>query len=763
LCGAVALALLIGSVVAAFRSAPDDVPMNVAASDFDLGRAIAHLRTIAAESHFIGTAAHDRVRDYILTEAGRIPGVRAELQTVEASYRTWHPIAVATVTNVIARLPGSRAGRSVLVVAHYDSTPTGPGAADDGSAVAAMLEVLRLAASGPAPRNELVFLFTDAEEVGSMGAAGFVARLSPEERAQIATVLNFDARGNRGPVVMFETSRDNGWLVEQWAAAAPHPVGSSLISTAYALIPNDTDFSVFRDAGLPGLNFAYFDGLEVYHTGRETLEALDLTSVQHQGAQMLGLVRRLASADLEHVEQAPVVYFDVLGHFVVQYGAWLSWLLAAACALGMAWLVARGIRNRQLRPMRCAAALGVAVVTILAAALLARATWAAVTWLEPRYTQIPGQLPWSPGYFAGVLLLAAAVVLRGSRIFARRIEPAEAALGALVPWIALAVATPFVLPGTSYFFQWPALCGLGLLAAILRDDGGRRRWLLPASVLVVVPTLLVVPFVRLLFAAFGMTGIALVVGLWALWLALLAPYLRAALGAAQPWLERLAAVAGAAALVVAFAGRAFDRAHPTCDSLAYLVDADRGRAFWVSADARLDDWTAATLGAGAHQQSIEHDFPDVFWDGFVAPAPRLAGTAPEMPEAPELIIRSDTREGAARQLSLRLVPRAAGSMLELQVTAASVLAVDVAGNHREAAALGSDRGRALLQFWTPAAGADLVLTVPAEAPVTLQLAEVQYASAAVQRLVPRARSADHIPNPFGWFSDSIRVVHTVRL
>jgi hypothetical protein len=257
-----------------------------------------------------------------------------------------------------------------------------------------------------------------------------------------------------------------------------------------------------------------------------------------------------------------------------------------------------------------------------------------------------------------------------------------------------------------------------------------------------------------------MTGIALVAALWALWLALLAPYLRAALGTAQPWIARLAAVTGAAALVVAFAGKRFDAAHPTCDSLAYLVDADQGRAFWVSADARLDDWTAPALGAGAHLQPIDHDFPDVRWDGFVAPAPRLAIAAPD---APEVIVRSDTRQGAVRRIALHLVPHAAGSMLELQVTPANAVAVDVAGSHRDATALGNGRGRVLLQFWTPAAGADLALTVPAEAPVTLHLAEVQYASTAVQRLVPRTRSADHIPNPFGWFSDSIRVVHTVRL
>jgi Peptidase family M28 len=761
LCAGLAMAVLLGSLVLAHLPATSSPPTTAGDSDFDWRRAVTHLRVIAAESHFIGTAAHRKVCEYLQAEAARLPGVRSELQTSVASYRAWDPLAIATVTNVVARIPGTVNDRAVLVAAHHDSVPTGPGAADDGSAVAAMLEVLRLAARGPAPRNELIFLFTDAEEVGSMGAAGFLAALPPADRARIATVLNFDARGTRGPVLMFETSRDNGWLIEQYAAAVPHPVGSSLISAAYGLLNNDTDFSVFRKAGLSGLNFAFIGGLEAYHTSRDTIDDLDLASLQHQGEQMLGLVRRLGSADLGHVDRPPVVYFDVLGMFLIRYGQWLAWMLAAVCGLGMALVVAWGVRARRLRIRRCAAAAAIVVATVVVSALLAQCLWAIVIWLEPRYTLIPGELPSSPAYLAGLVLLASAAALQGSRGLRRSFEPAEAAVGALVPWTALAVVSTFLLPGTSYFFQWPQLCGLGLLLALLHADGAARapRWLLPAaSLLLLPPTVLIVPFAHLLFDAFGMTGIGLVIALWTLWLTLLAPFLRRVLGPAQPWLIRLGGALGVILFGLAFAGRTFEAAYPTFDSLAYLLDADQRRAYWVSADAHLDAWTGPTLGATAHQQAIEHDFPGVSWNGYVAPAPLL-----DLP-APDVVVRSDTRQGAERRLALRLLPRAEETMLELQISPAKILGLDIAGTHWDEGALRSDRGRLLLQFWTPPpAGTDLDLSVPIDVPLTLHLSEVQYGSRAIQRVFPGPRPPDILPFPFGWFSDSIRVSRTVRL
>ncbi|ATB38926.1 peptidase M28 [Cystobacter fuscus] len=760
-----AVAVLLGGVLLAYQPVTGSLPEGASgeASGFHWRHVAERLRIISAESHFIGTRAHREVYRYILEEAAKNPGVQVELQSVEASYRAWEPFAIATVNNVVARLPGTQGGRSVLVVAHYDSAPTSPGAADDGTAVAAMLEVLRLMASGTRPRNDLVFLFADAEEVGSMGASAFLEALTPAERERIATVLNFDARGNRGPVVMFETSQDNGWLIEQFATASPSPVGHSLASAIYGLLKNGTDFSVFRDAGMSGLNFAYFDGLEVYHTRGESAASVDPRSIQHQGEQMLALVRQLANEDLSHVVSPPVIYFDVLGLFVVRYGLWLGQVLALGCALGLGLLLFRGVRSGQLRLGRCGVALAVALGGVVLPALLAWLLWGAVRWLEPRYMLLPGETSVSTErYFIGLLVLAAAVIAWGAHAVRRLLTPAELAVGALVPWTMLAVLSVFLLPGTSYFFQWPQLCGLGLLSLLLREE---RQPSAPSSLalglapLLFVPSiLLVVPLTRLLYAAFGMTGIALVIALWSLGWTLFVPFLRFILGGPLVWCARLGVVAGGALFVAAFVMRVFDSSQPSMNSLVYLLDIDQKKAFWVSGDPFLDEWTGPSLGAGARQEQLEHYFPYVDWKVFVAET-----SVREYP-APGLEVLADTRQGARRQVAIRLLPRLDASMLELRVSPAKLLGVEVAGKHYGPAELRSDWGRLIFQFWTPATtGVDMKLLLEEDLQVELRLSEVRYGSESTEPLFPQRRPADKSPYPFGWFSDSVRVTQAVRL
>jgi hypothetical protein len=762
-----AVLVLLGGALLAYPPVTGRLPAHLEGASAEQGfpgkEAAQRLRVIAAESHFIGTPAHRKVYQYLREEAAKNPGVQVELQTVESCYRAWDPFAIATVNNVVARLPGTTGEHSVLVVAHYDSAATSPGAADDGTAVAAMLEVLHLMANGPRPRNDLLFLFADAEEVGSMGASAFLAAQGPAERARIATVLNFDARGNRGPVVMFETSRDNGWLIDQFAAASPSPVGNSLASTVYGLMKNDTDFSLFRDAGMNGLNFAYFEGLDVYHTRGESADAVDPRSLQHQGEQMLALVRRLANEDLSHAASPPVIYFDVLGRFVVRYGRWLGWVLALGCALGMGLLVRWGVRSGRLRPRRCGVALAAALGMVTLCALLAWALWSGVTWLEPRYTMLPGETSASTErYFVGLLVLAVALVAQIAQGLRRLVTPAELAVGTLLPWTALAVVTPFVLPGTSYFFQWPQLAGLGLLYLLLRAEPQpatpSSAALGLAPVLFVPFLVLIVPFTRLLYAAFGMAGVALVIALWSLAWSLLVPFLRFVLGGALAWGARLGLLAGGGIFLAAFFLRVFDPAQPSTDSLVYLLDTDQKQAFWVSADPFLDEWTGPILGAGARQEQLEHYFPYVSWKVFAAQAP-----VRDFP-APGLEVRADTREGAQRRLSLHLVPRLSASMLELQVSPPQLLGVEVAGKHYGPDELRSEWGRLVFQFWTPAtAGIDMTLTLAPDLPLNLRLSEVQYGSEATEPLFPRPRPADKRPYPFGWFSDSVRVTQTVRL
>ena len=54
-------------------------------------------------------------------------------------------------------------------MAHYDSVPFGPGAADDGAGVVTLLETARALKAGPPLKNDVIFLFTDGEEAGGGG------------------------------------------------------------------------------------------------------------------------------------------------------------------------------------------------------------------------------------------------------------------------------------------------------------------------------------------------------------------------------------------------------------------------------------------------------------------------------------------------------------------------------------------------------------------------------------------------------------------
>ncbi len=180
-------------------------------------------------------------------------------------------------------------------------------------------------------------MFTDAEESGLLGAQALVAE--PGTLPPDTVILNFEARGSRGPSLMFETGPDAGWLVRALTESAPDARADSLLDAAYRYMPNLTDFTVFQEAGHQGLNLAYLDGYTHYHGTGDTPERVDPATVQHQGEQALGLARALASADLTHTPAGDSAYFRAGGWFVsYPLGAALPTALVTA-GLGVALLL----------------------------------------------------------------------------------------------------------------------------------------------------------------------------------------------------------------------------------------------------------------------------------------------------------------------------------------------------------------------------------------------------------------------------------------
>ena len=152
------------------------------------------VREIAKKPHPLGSAENDRVREYLVGRLREL-GANPEVQTATvARHSPLGPDTWAVVNNVVAKIPGTQPTGAVMIVAHYDSVPSGPGAGDDAASVAAILEARSRAQSRPCRCATIsIVLFTDGEELGLLGAKGFVETLPDAPQHQGRAELR-DAR-----------------------------------------------------------------------------------------------------------------------------------------------------------------------------------------------------------------------------------------------------------------------------------------------------------------------------------------------------------------------------------------------------------------------------------------------------------------------------------------------------------------------------------------------------------------------------------------
>ena len=125
--------------------------------------------------------------------AGAIAAVAAAGGTVRLETRA--RTGPAVTRSILAELPGRTAGSVVMLGAHLDSVVDGPGMNDDGSGVAALLEIAR-ALAGTRPGSTIRLAFWTGEEAGLTGSAHYVEGLGTQERAAIVAYLNVDMVGS---------------------------------------------------------------------------------------------------------------------------------------------------------------------------------------------------------------------------------------------------------------------------------------------------------------------------------------------------------------------------------------------------------------------------------------------------------------------------------------------------------------------------------------------------------------------------------------
>ena len=607
--------LLCVLVYASLRGDDPPAPASQAApsSEFSARRAMQLLDQFATRPHPVGSPEHQRVQEYLfrkLDEMGLHPVVETNTGTLAWS----SGITAARISNLIGRLPGTQNTRPVVLTAHYDSVDRAPGAGDDGGGVAAILETMRAIESGPALKNDVVVLLTDGEEEGLLGAVAAAAH-DPWLR-NAGVLLNFEGRGDQGQSTLFETSDGNRSLIGLFAKSVPFPAGSSLSYTVYKLMPNNTDFSVFRKLGIAGLNFAWDHRLEAYHSRLDLPSNLDPGSLQQHGTYALALTRAFGNEDLNRFPVRDTqndVYFDWFGTRLVHYPqSWVLPLFGAATLL-LVGLLLDGLWRKALTVGALFKGLLASFLLLLAAA----ATTALYFWLMDKLFGkrfLVGETPSNCALLVSVVLLAGLVSLVVFSYARSRVSLLGLSLGALVLVWFMTAALTAKFPLAGYLLFWPlvfSVIATGILhRAALRTGGetGYGTYAVAALVAGIPTILLFSPMLVEMFVAITLsTPVAVSTALnVAIGCLLLVPLLHLLVPVRDARFVILTLAAATA--VLAGVGIATSRPsanHPMPDTLVYAVDGNTGAARWASYDTSVDPWTEQKLTTAPHSGEME--------------------------------------------------------------------------------------------------------------------------------------------------------------
>jgi len=441
---------------------PGALPASAPGTEFSAERAIEHIKVIAQEPRLIGNSGFDKSRDYVigeLTALGLSPEIQRTTVTVPAELlaQLGRPpdlpdLPPEEVENVIARIEGTETQEAILLVAHLDSVSSSPGATDDGSGVAVLLETARALDAAPPLRHSVILLFTGPEETGLHGAVAFIAEHPWIEDVKL--VINFDAGGLTGPSELTSTSPDKGWLIREAAKA-----DSSLYGTS-ASGEGTSDFNAFKFYGFTGYAFDYSWDRRI-HTPLDTVENLNPASIQHQGYHALSLARHFGNLDsLEDPKDPSPIYFNVLRLGFVHYPT--TWVIPImlVVVLVFAGVVALGFRRKVLTPAGIGLGALVYVIGLITAPLLASGLWALLSNVIPTYQvtylgHAPNEMLLLTFFASTTLALTATWYALIQKV--RQVSSPDLTIGAYAILAIATVGFAIAMPEASFISAWAGL------------------------------------------------------------------------------------------------------------------------------------------------------------------------------------------------------------------------------------------------------------------------------------------------------------------
>jgi hypothetical protein len=752
------LLLLVAAAYWSIRSLMPSYQENeqVTPDKFSVDRALRHVEEISVAPHAVGFKAHTTVRAY-LTKALKEMGLEVTIQEGK-TIGDWGNLSNAV--NVISKIPGTNPnGKSLLLLSHYDSNPhSSYGASDAGSGVATILEGVRsFLEKKRKPKNDIIIVFTDAEELGLNGANLFVTQ-HPWAK-DIGLVLNFEARGSGGPSYMLiETNRKNAKLIREFTKAHPkYPVANSLLYSIYKMLPNDTDLTVFREkADIDGFNFAFIDDHFDYHTALDTYERLDRNTLAHQGSYLTPLLDHFSQADLTDVKSlTDYIYFNFPIFGLVSYPFdWIWPMFILACILFVAILI-HGLKNKSIGLKGLWLGFVPLIIVLLINGLAGYISWPALKWWYPWYQDMLHGFTYNGHLYIFIMaIFSLSVCLLVYNRF-KKVGTASLLVAPIFLWLVVCAMLSSYLEGASFFI----IPVFGTLAAwyVVTNQKEPSPFLL---VFLALPAVFIfVPFIQMFPVGLGLKLLVASTLFTTLLYFLLLPFF----GLLKH--KKRYAVIGVVLFFVfgikAHIKSGYNSERPKPNSLLYVYNADTQKANWATYDNVLSEWNQQFLKTENANEStsalniISSKYNTKFTHTAEAPLKSL--------KSPEIMVVQDTVVGSHRKLNICVTHQREVNRLEVYTNKMSIKNAVINGQSLTKEFLEKrTSGRLFTYYISSNDFTEIELTIENNSPLELTFYEASNDLLSNPLFTVPKRPTENIPMPFV-LNDAILLIKSITI
>jgi len=558
-------------------------------TDFSISNALYHLKNISKKAHHTGSPEHKLVQYYIINELKKL-GLTAEIQQKTAINKKWR--ASTTTENIIVKIKGTEKGKSLLLLTHYDSNPhSSLGASDAGSGVVTILEGLRaFLAKNVLPKNDIIILFSDAEELGLLGAQAFVEN-HPFAK-NIGLVLNFEARGSGGASYMLmETNGKNKKILTEFLKSSPnYPAANSLMYSIYKKLPNDTDLTIFREKGnINGFNFAFIDDHFDYHTVQDSYERLNRETLQHQADYFTTSLNYFANSNLNDTNSnEDYIYVNFPFTKLLTYPfLWILPMFIIALVFFLA-LLYLGVKNERITINGLLKGFVPYLISIVLCVGTSYGLWQLILLVHPEYTDILHGFTYN-----GYQYIIAFISLNSWILFKiyNKFKPEKTTDLYIAPIFTGLVLNYFIMqymPGAAFFIIPIYSCLIILAILIFMDITNRSRATLFA--IISIPTIyMIAPMLQLFPVALGLKILFVSAFLLVLIFGFVLPVFHQ-----QKRKNNWQRIAGLISIIffglATFnSGYSTDKRKP--NSIVFIQDSDTNNSYWATYNKQLDGFT----------------------------------------------------------------------------------------------------------------------------------------------------------------------------